>query len=100
MMDHSIPSLSVLHGGASGTSWLYFNNFSNKNVFISFSLLIIKSSTSLGHIGVHEPLSPGNLVSTMLVSQEARNLVSGFASTVMKKKMEAEWGRQRAEMPP
>ena len=52
---------------------------------------------SLEQIGIHKPLSPGNLVPIMLESGEAWNLVSGFASTVMKKKMEAEWARQIAE---
>ena len=52
---------------------------------------------SLELIGVQEPLEPRNLVPIMLISLEAWNLVSTFASTIMKRKMEAEWERQRAE---
>jgi len=56
--------------------------------------------TSLALIGVHEPIVQENLVSIMLMSQQAWDLVSGFSCTVMKKKMEAEWARRRAEIPP
>ena len=52
---------------------------------------------SLAVIGIHDQLGPRNLVPVMLTSSEAWNLVSAFASAVMKTKMEAEWARQRAE---
>jgi hypothetical protein len=49
---------------------------------------------SLREIGVDEELTSSSLVPIMLKSEEAWNQVSAFASTVMKKKMNAEWSRQ------
>ena len=41
-------------------------------------------------------LAPDTLVPEMLKSRSAWNQVSAFVSTIMRKKMETEWERQRA----
>ncbi|HZD94339.1 MAG TPA: hypothetical protein VE133_08800 [Candidatus Sulfotelmatobacter sp.] len=48
---------------------------------------------SLVQIGKEE-LTPANLVSILLRSEEGWDRVSAFVCAVMKKKMEAEWARQ------
>jgi len=52
---------------------------------------------SLGEIGIYEKLEPGTLVPIMLKTPRACNLVTAFASKVIKIKIEVEWRRQRAE---